>query len=38
MLYLQYVKKDVNEVRFVKYPSKYQNENKVIDVSTIHCC
>ena len=35
MSYLQYAKKDVNKVRFVKYPSKYQNENKIIDISTI---
>ena len=26
MLLLQYAKKDVNEVWFVKYPSKYHNE------------
>ena len=32
MLLLQYVKKDMNEVRFVKYPTKYQNENKIIHI------
>ena len=32
MLLLQYVKKDMHEVRFVKYPTKYQNENKIIHI------
>ena len=31
-------KKDVNEVRFVKYYSKYQNGNKVVDISTLSPC
>ena len=31
-------KKDVNEVRFVKYYNKYQNENKVVDISTLLPC
>ena len=31
-------KKDVNEVRFVKYYSKYQNANKVVDISTLLPC
>ena len=31
-------KKDVNEVRFVKYYSKYQNGNKVVHVSTLSPC
>ena len=38
MLYLQYAKKDVNKVRFAKYSSKYQNENKINDISTIPRC
>ena len=38
MSHLQYAKKDVNEVRFVKYTSKYQNGNKIIDISTILRC
>ena len=38
MSYLQHAKKDVYEVRVVKYPSKYQNENKIIDISTIPRC
>ena len=31
-------KKDVSEVRFVKCYSKYQNENKVVDISTVSPC
>ena len=31
-------KKDVNEVRFVKYYSKYHNENKIVDISTHPPC
>ena len=31
-------KEDVNEVRFVKYYSKYQNGNKVAHVSTLSPC
>ena len=38
MSYLRYAKKDVNEVRFVKCPSKCHNENKIIDISTIPRC
>ena len=38
MLLLQYAKKDVHEVRFIKYPSKYQNENKIIYILTIPRC
>ena len=30
-----FTKKDVNEVRFVIYSSKYQNENKILHISTI---
>ena len=33
MSYLQCAKKDVNKVRFVKYSSKYQNENKITDIA-----
>ena len=29
-------KKDVNEIRFVKYYSKYQNGSKVVDISTLY--
>ena len=36
MSYLLYAKKkDVNEVRFVKYYNKYQNENKIVDISNL---
>ena len=28
----------MNEVRFVKYRSKYQNENKIVDISTLPPC
>ena len=38
MVLLQYAKKDMNEVRFVKYPTKYQNENKIIHILTIPRC
>ena len=38
MLLPQYAKKDMNEVRFVKYPTKYQNENKIIHILTIPRC
>ena len=38
MSYPLYVKKVVSEVRFVKHPSKYQNENIVIDISTLPPC
>ena len=38
MLLLHHAKKDVNEGRFVKYPSKYQNENKIIHILTISSC
>ena len=38
MLLLHHAKKDVNEGRFVKYPSKYQNENKIIHILTILSC
>ena len=31
-------KKDVNEVRFVKYYSNYQNKNKIVDISTLPSC
>ena len=31
-------KKDMNEVRFIKYPTKYQNANKIIQILTIPCC
>ena len=31
-------KEDVNEVRFVKYYSKYQNGNKVVDISNLYPC
>ena len=27
-----------NEVRFVKYRSKYQNENKIVDILTLASC
>ena len=30
--------KDMNEVRFEKYYDKYQNENKVFDISTLLPC
>ena len=36
MSYLQYVKKDVNQVLFVKYHSKYQNENKLFIFQLSH--
>ena len=29
---------DVNEVRFEKYYNKYQNENKVVNISTLLPC
>ena len=31
-------KKDVNEVRSLKCHSKYQNENKIVDISTHPPC
>ena len=31
-------KKDVNEVQFGQYRSKYQNENKIVDISTLPPC
>ena len=37
MLLLQYAKKDMNEVWFVKYLTKYQNENKIIHILTNPC-
>ena len=38
MLYLRYAKKDMNEAQFVKYRSKYQNENKIVDISDLPPC
>ena len=32
LLLPQYAKKDMNEVRFVKDPTKYQHENKIIRI------
>ena len=37
MLLLQYVKKDMNEFRFVKYPSKYENENNIYILTILRC-
>ena len=28
----------MNEVRFIKYPTKYQNASKIIQILTIPCC
>ena len=30
--------KDVSKVRFMKYHSKYQNENKIVDISSLPSC
>ena len=38
MSYLRYEKKDVNVVRFVECYSKYQNESKIVDISTHPLC